>query len=67
MPVRASWSSAAAAEQACSLPLPGVSDVSAIDKDAMFAVTGAPDRKLYLVSTDGTVQEIADPARMRTR
>ncbi len=40
--------------------LPGVSDVSAINKNAMFAVTGAPDRKLYLVSTDGTVQEIAD-------
>jgi len=40
--------------------LPGVSDVSAISKDAMFAVTGAPDRKLYLVYTNGTVQEIAD-------
>jgi hypothetical protein len=40
--------------------LPGVSNVSAIDKDAMFAVTGAPDRKLYLAYTNGTVQQIAD-------
>ncbi len=38
--------------------LPGVTDVAPIDHTSMYAVTGAPDRRLYRI-TDGVVSRVA--------
>ncbi|MDQ3811505.1 MAG: ScyD/ScyE family protein [Chloroflexota bacterium] len=46
--------------------LPGVVDVSAIGRGNMFAVTGAPDGKLYRVAR-GSVRQIADLAAFEAR
>ncbi len=42
--------------------LPGVTDVAPISHTSMYAVTGAPDRRLYRI-TDGVVSRVANLGR----